>query len=188
MPSKYTNTTENFGRRARLLHALLALLIMLLLALGLSFDSLPKGPIKMWAVSLHKLFGFCAAGLMIVWWAEFITRVKPLPPQGSSLGLHRLAVAVKWLLMVCATLMAFSGWLMSAASNRLNIKALNINLPNPLASPDKALAGFLWDIHETVPTLLLIAIGLHMAGALYHHFIRRDRVLVRMFPFIKTPK
>lgn len=37
------------------------------------------------------------------------------------------------------------------------------------------------DVHEVLQQLLLLAIALHVAGALFQHFIRRSDVLMRMF-------
>ncbi len=37
------------------------------------------------------------------------------------------------------------------------------------------------EAHEIMQNFLLGAIGLHIAGALYQHFVRRSQVLVRMF-------
>ncbi len=170
------------------MHVIGALLVLTLLGVGLCLDDMPKGAIKSWAFSLHKAVGFVTLGWMIVWWADFVTQIKPLPPQGSSLGQHRLAVAVKWVLLTGGTLMPLSGWLMAAASGRTEVKTLGVSLPNPFLFKVKKLSGFFWDIHENVANILIAAIALHIAGALYHHFIRRDNVLTRMFPFIRAPK
>ena len=37
------------------------------------------------------------------------------------------------------------------------------------------------DAHELLTSLLLVAIALHVAGALFQHFVRRSGVLMRMF-------
>ena len=45
--------------------------------------------------------------------------------------------------------------------------------------------GFGWtgDVHNALANYAMLAlIGLHVAAALYHHFVRRDRVLQRMLP------
>jgi cytochrome b561 len=40
----------------------------------------------------------------------------------------------------------------------------------------------LGDIHATTAVILMAAVGLHVLAALYHHIVRRDRVLLRMLP------
>jgi cytochrome b561 len=41
------------------------------------------------------------------------------------------------------------------------------------------------DLHEELVNILLYFVGLHVLGALWHYFVRRDRVLQRMLPTLK---
>ena len=47
---------------------------------------------------------------------------------------------------------------------------------------DRKLAHVAFEIHGIVALLLLGLIGMHVAAALYHHFVRKDDVLVGMLP------
>lgn len=40
--------------------------------------------------------------------------------------------------------------------------------------------GEMGEIHEAAKPVIIVAVGLHAAGALWHHFFVRDNVLVRM--------
>jgi superoxide oxidase len=61
------------------------------------------------------------------------------------------------------------------------IPFFGLELP-ALLGPDKALAGDIKEVHETVAVLGYWLIGLHAAAALFHHYVRRDDVLRRMLP------
>jgi len=37
------------------------------------------------------------------------------------------------------------------------------------------------EIHETIGTIILVVVGLHVAAALAHHYVWRDKVLARMW-------
>jgi cytochrome b561 len=51
----------------------------------------------------------------------------------------------------------------------------------PRLVPPEAKIGFLaGDLHVVLSYVLLGLIGLHVAAALYHYFVRHDRVLQRM--------
>ena len=39
-----------------------------------------------------------------------------------------------------------------------------------------------YDVHVFVVWSLFALIGLHVAAALFHHFVRRDGILIRMLP------
>jgi len=55
------------------------------------------------------------------------------------------------------------------------------SMPIPaLVSPDKATAHDLEELHELVGTAFYWVVGLHVLGALFHHFVRRDDTLRRM--------
>src|SRR5262249_60871979 len=53
------------------------------------------------------------------------------------------------------------------------------NVPQ-FTSPDKVAAGDYEDRHILFAYVLLALIVLHVAAAVWHHFIRRDRVAMRM--------
>jgi cytochrome b561 len=51
-----------------------------------------------------------------------------------------------------------------------------------LIAPDRALGRTLEAVHSVVSYALLALVVLHVAAALYHHFVRHDPVLRRMLP------
>ena len=50
---------------------------------------------------------------------------------------------------------------------------------------DRAFAESVKGVHELLAHALLAAAGLHAAAALVHHWVFRDRTLVRMLPGVK---
>ena len=50
----------------------------------------------------------------------------------------------------------------------------------PIWSKDRALSDELISIHRLIGMAIACLVAAHVAGALYHHFVRRDRVLMRM--------
>jgi cytochrome b561 len=53
-------------------------------------------------------------------------------------------------------------------------------LPAFVATPNRVLSHQLEHIHGTLGTVFYYVIGLHIAAALWHHFVRRDNTLQRM--------
>ncbi|MGY0399127.1 MAG: cytochrome b [Ostreibacterium sp.] len=45
---------------------------------------------------------------------------------------------------------------------------------------NKTLSDVAGNVHETLGTVMIIAIVLHTIGVLKHHFINKDKTLVRM--------
>ncbi|MDR3385963.1 MAG: cytochrome b [Rudaea sp.] len=50
-----------------------------------------------------------------------------------------------------------------------------------VAAPNRELSHRLEDIHATIGTIFYWVIGLHILAALWHHCVRRDNTLRRMF-------
>lgn len=57
-----------------------------------------------------------------------------------------------------------------------------ITLPS-LTAPNEPLKEILGGVHFWGGWILLALIAGHVGAALYHHFIRRDAVLLRMIPW-----
>lgn len=76
--------------------------------------------------------------------------------------------------------MPIGGWMMLSAAGK-PIPFFGLTLP-ALVSPDKSLAGMIHEVHETIGTLGYGLIGLHALAALFHHYVLKDNVLLRMMP------
>jgi cytochrome b561 len=155
----------------------LALLVGLF-ALAWSIDDLPTN-LRMPAVQLHMSLGITVLGLTILRLAwRFAVGVPALP--GDLPAWQRLAArANEFLLYLLLLAQALVGWLWTSAGTKAINYFFLVELPW-LIGPDKPLSRTLGNLHGLIGNLLLIVIGLHAAAALYHHFVRRDRVLLGM--------
>lgn len=176
---RYTTTAVS-------LHWLMALLIFGALALGLTMVELPLSPLKLKLFSYHKWLGvtiFLFAVLRLLWRA---THPAPGLPGGMPKWQRAAARLTHGGLYAVFFAMPLSGWLMSSAEGFPVVYLGLLPLPN-LVAKDKALAGELAEVHETLAYALVVLLLLHVVAALKHHFVDRDDVLRRMVPFLKTP-
>jgi cytochrome b561 len=102
--------------------------------------------------------------------------IRPAPPVWQQ----RLAALMHLALYVFLIAMPLLGWLTLSASGK-PIPFFGLQLP-ALLGADKALAGSLKEIHETIGTIGYYLVGLHAAAALVHHYVNRDDTLRRMLP------
>ncbi len=56
-----------------------------------------------------------------------------------------------------------------------------IDIPDIVAA-DECLADWLEAVHKFLGRAILALVGLHVLAAVYHHFVRRDELLLRMIP------
>jgi cytochrome b561 len=170
-----------------LLHWLMALLILSAFGLAWTMADMPLSPAKFKVISWHKWVGITVLGLVairLIW-----LKLKGAPAADPSLPAwqKKLSTGVHHLLYLLMFAMPLSGWLMSSAKG-ISVAYLGLwQLPN-LIEKNEALGEILKDSHQLFATALLIFIGLHIAGALKHHFIDKDAILSRMIPFLRKDK
>jgi cytochrome b561 len=145
------------------LHWIIAVLIGLQFLfnepIGEAFEQIEEGAVP--AFSL-LVWGHIAGGvvilLLVLWRVSLrLSRGVPASPDGTPPLLH-----------------------MGAAAGHLALYALMLLVPVSglvawFGGVEQAAEG-----HEVMTTLLLIVVGLHVAAALYHQFIRKDHLLLRM--------
>ncbi len=168
------SNSDIYGPVARALHWSIALLFLCLLFSGFLSDDLPKPT----TIMLHKATGILVFGLgvlRLLWWAADTNR-----PDDSDLSWEKWpARLTKWTLAALSVVMPLSGWLMSSASDKPIFFYGLFQVPM-LVAPDKALGHLFKESHETLGLIVVALLALHVAGAVRHHFITKDRVLLRM--------
>ncbi|MCB1532772.1 MAG: YceI family protein [Alphaproteobacteria bacterium] len=173
------NTDQSYGLMSKSLHWTMALIILGMLSIGFFMGSMEFSPLKLQIFGLHKSFGMLIlmlAGFRILW--------KGLSFSPRDLPSHRsweraLAKLVHILLYVAMIGMPLSGWLMSSAGDFPNIFFGLFEVP-ALTGKDETLFKLMRTVHGTMALGLIVIIGLHVVGALKHHFIDRDETLQRM--------
>jgi cytochrome b561 len=172
------NTQDSYGLVARILHWLMAILIFGLIAVGLIMSELPKGDLKTQLVQTHKAIGALVLILLIIrlLWKLINPQPAPLSNDPRERLLGRL---MHWALYVLIFLQAVSGVIMSQAHGYAVSVFGWFDLPT-LVEKNKELAEAAEEVHEFVWIVLAIGIAIHMAAALKHHFVDKDRTLIRM--------
>jgi cytochrome b561 len=128
---------------------------------------------------LHKSVGITvlALALLRLIWALSNTAPKML---GLEKPWEKLAArGVHGLLYLCLFLMPLSGWVMSSAAGYpVSVFGL-FTLPD-LVGADKDLHELAEEVHEITAYAFMGLIAAHAGAALMHHFVKKDRTLIRM--------
>jgi cytochrome b561 len=102
--------------------------------------------------------------------------ITPAPARWETLLSRTTHLALYAFLLVqplLGLLTAFS------AGHGLVVPWTGLQIPSPLTA-NKELSEQLGNIHGWIGTIFYYVIGLHIVGALWHHFVRRDDTLRRM--------
>jgi cytochrome b561 len=179
------DTRSQLSHATVVLHWLVALAVIAMLALGIYMAETETRSLY----PLHKSFGVLVFLLVIV---RVAWRMKNgwLEPVGDYPRRERvLAKAVHYLLLIGTVLMPLSGFLMSALGGTgvavfgLELVARNPDPANParVLAHNAEAAAFFRGMHGAVAFILIVAIGLHIAGSLKHHLVDKDGTLKRIF-------
>ncbi len=170
----------HYGTIAKVLHWLIVALLAAQYIIGWLMPDTHRGQSPGVALTLHISVGFVILVLIVL---RFIWRLThPVAPESSLPPWQRLSSeVVHWMLYVLVLATALSGWLF--ASFRGWSVSFFYLTPMPMLASDNAAAGKAIDgLHQAAEWTLLVAIAIHVAAALAHIFIYRDRIMQRMLP------
>ncbi len=179
---QYRNSVSGYGAVPLSLHWLTAGLVAIAWLLGTFGDILPKGDARAFGLHVHILTGLTIVGVLLVRlvWRAFD---PPPPADPSALGawLDRAAHFAHYALYGLLIGALVSGIVLQFARGN----ALPLFGMYDIASPwpaDRAFSRKIKEVHELLTNGLVALAGLHAAASLFHHWILRDRTLLRMLP------
>ena len=168
-----------YGTTAKVLHWLIVALLLVQYLIGWLMPDVHAGPPGQ-PMTFHISFGIVILVLIVLRFGWRLTH--PVAPETSLPRWQRLtSEAVHWLLYALVLATAITGWLF--ASFRGWSMSFFYLAPMPMFGSDNAEAGKVIDgLHQAMEWSLLVMIGAHVAVALVHLFIYRDRIMQRMLP------
>jgi cytochrome b561 len=186
------NSVARYGAVAMTFHWLIALLVIGNLCSGFYLANIidDADTLKFTLIQLHKSIGLTVLMLSILrlgW--RLINPIPPLP-AGMSPVMKLVARATHWLFYFFIIAIPAAGWAWASSSTR-GIPTLYFGLfqwPNipflaNLPNPDKTANGHMFHAyHAYFAYSAAVLLVLHIGAALYHHLLRRDNVLRRMWP------
>jgi cytochrome b561 len=171
-------STSRYDPFARVLHWLIVALIVVQYALAWTMPAIHRGTQPVGLITWHLEIGTVIIAVMLVRIVWRLLRREPevVETTPSMRLVARLTHGLLYALLIVQPVM---GWI-NASSRGWHVTLFGV-IPLPALSPTGSPLGHeMGDLHQVLAWGLLGLIGLHLAGALYHHFILRDGVLRRM--------
>jgi len=167
---------------AKLLHWLIAFLILLIIPAGLVMTRFDSGPLQDRLLTLHESIGISILVLTVL---RFLWRIlHGAPPPSPSLNSFQIFASgtVHWLLYALLIVMPVSGYLFVVAGG-FPLTWFDIFEVPKFVAKNEGLSKLGEKVHLVLQYAVYAAVGLHVAAALHHRFVKRDDVLSRMLPF-----
>jgi len=168
-----------YSRAAIRFHWSTAVLVVVVGTLGLLHDSWPKATQSFW-INIHAL---CGLALWVLLMARFWWRTRqappPLPPEAGELS-RALARPVHLLMYALLFVIPVLGIVTFIWHGRVfDFGLFKVDFG---VQKNRAIFAPTEDVHGYLAYALFTVAGLHALAALWHQFVRRDRMLSRMWP------
>jgi cytochrome b561 len=160
------NTGKSWGSISRLFHWGLGFVVIGMLAYG------------WWMI--HADIGYVVLLLMVI---RLIWRgINPVPAlPADTPRWRRLAARVSHGALYAVTIVvAVLGWAHSGAHKPDYASWFGLFRVPQFTSTDKASADFYENLHIYLAYVLIALVAIHIAAAVWHHFVKRDSVAARM--------
>jgi cytochrome b561 len=179
---RWRNSIEGYGAVPQMLHWITLVLVLLAWFLGQFDDIFPKGAARTASLFVHNTAGLAVVGILVV---RLVWRLVDSPPpiEQTILGawLDRAGRLIHYVLYALLIAAPVSGIILQfARGDPLPLFGLT-EIASPWAA-DRAFARSVKEVHEVMANVLVFLAAFHAAAALLHHWVFRDRTLVRMLP------
>jgi cytochrome b561 len=176
------SSVEGYGAVSPMMHWFTVALVILAWFLGEFDDVFPKGAARAAGLFVHISAGLSVIGILVL---RLLWRLADPPPpiEQTILGewLDRAGRLVHYVLYALLVAVPVSGIVVQfARGDSLPLFGLT-----EIVSPwtrDRAFARSVKEIHEVTANALVILAAFHAAAAFVHHWVLRDRTLLRMLP------
>lgn len=171
---------DNYNSVAKFLHWAIALLILTNYLLGITLDDAEYN-----LLNVHKQIGMTILLLVVIRVMWRLSSKYPPKLKEVSFIEDILAKCGQILLYFLMFLVPLSGVLLVQTKGYSLVYLNTIIIPTMVHTYPKHITHMIKELHEALAhTIIILAAG-HVLIALYHHFIKKDRLLLRMLPFNK---
>jgi len=146
---------------------------------GILMVRIKDGPTQDLLFNLHRSIGVILLPIVVV---RLINRLKnpPLPLPDEIPTIQRGAAhATHWALYLLLIVQPLAGWIMSSAY-RAPVEVFWLFELPPIWPENRTFSDQVAVVHKVIGFTIAALICTHIGAALFHHFIHRDRVLMRM--------
>ncbi len=171
-PTTYTAT-------ARLLHWLFAAIILTIIPMGIVMANVDLGPRGDTLFDIHRSLGFTLLPLAI--WRLWHRLSHPVPALPADLPGYQVlaAEATHWALYALLVVQPIIGWIATSAYGAPFNFFWLFNLP-AIWPHNEPFSEKMFALHRWLGFLMAAILLAHIGAAFFHHFVRKDNILMRM--------
>ena len=173
------NTDNSYGSIVKFFHWTMAIILLCLLTIGYWLKDLGIPALY----KAHKAIGFLILLLVVARLLWRFANITPKYDESLPKWMINAGNMMHYCLYALMIIVPFSAFIASNAKQYPVSFLFLFDMPSLFKNADPELAKQLMEAHSITATILLWAVIVHAAAALYHHFIKKDNILQRMLPF-----
>ncbi len=177
----YGTRTDHYPATSKLLHWLVAACVLTTAPVAIAMVRASPGPTQDALYNFHKSLGVSILILMVLRLINRLVVGAPIADPGIEPWQRAVSSIVHTSLYVLLLAMPVAGYVANSVYGASTPFFGLFSLP-PIVGKNEELAKQLFAIHRWVGWLVIVLVLTHVGAALYHYFIRRDKVLQRMLP------
>jgi len=171
---------QGYSAVARSFHWVTAALVLTMIPIGISMANFDLGgAVEDPLYHIHRSLG---ALVLVITVVRLLYRLTyPAPPLPADMpALQQVAALVThWGLYALLIVQPIVGWIATSAYRAPVLFFWMFELP-PIWREDRPFSEAMFVVHRSLGILIAVLICVHIAAALYHHFVLKDGVLKRM--------
>ncbi len=179
------NSAKSYGAVAIALHWAVVVLVLAAWFTGELGDAMPRASHE-FGLFVHISLGLALFGTALVRLGWRLVDPPPAPEPsklGGRVGAWAGRAGEIVHLMIYGLMFAIPVFgIMTQFARGFPLPVFGLfDIPSPWIG-DRAFTYDMKELHETLANGLMVMVGLHAAAALVHHYVLRDRTLLRMMP------
>lgn len=170
---------QSYTATARFLHWLTAALVLTMIPIGIAMANADFGAAQDTLYHLHRSIG--ALLIPIVLFRLYWRLTHPAPPLPADLPAIQVLAAnmTHWALYALLVVQPIVGWIATSAYRAPVLFFWMFELP-PIWPVDQPFSEGMFAVHRALGIAMAFLLCAHIGGALFHHFVRKDNILMRM--------
>jgi cytochrome b561 len=173
------DAAAGYSLTARVLHWLTAALVLTMIPIGIAMANADFGAAQDTLYHLHRSIGALLIPIVVL---RLLYRWRhPAPPLPDDIPAIQQAAAhlTHWGLYALLIVQPLVGWIATSAYRAPVLFFWMFELP-PIWPVNQPFSERLFALHGYIGFAIVLLLCAHIGAALFHHFVRRDRVLMRM--------
>jgi cytochrome b561 len=168
-----------YALTARIWHWVTAVLVLIMAPIGIAMANADLGQAEDTLYHLHRSIGMLLLPIVLI---RLIYRLRhPPPPLPDDIPASQQITAhtTHWTLYALLIVQPIVGWIATSAYRAPILFFWLFEVP-PIWPVDQSFSERAFALHRWIGIAIAALVCAHIAAALFHHFIRKDRVLMRM--------